>query len=82
MDVIWQTATMRHNFDLFENFSGIDVMKRGISTLLWPYFSPAMYDKMKKVCIKCEGVLRREQEDMYHFAYNFMKENSPGQPLS
>jgi len=27
--VIWQTATMRHNFELFGDFVGLDMMKRG-----------------------------------------------------
>ena len=73
---------MRHNFELFQDFIGLDMMKRGINTLLWPYFLMAMYDEMKKVCIRCEGILCGEQEDMYQFACNFMAENAPGRPLS
>jgi hypothetical protein len=80
--VIWQTATMRRNFELFGDFVGLDMMKRGINTLLWPYFSLAMYDEMKKVCIGCEGILCGEREDMYQFACNFMKVHSPGRLLS
>jgi hypothetical protein len=80
--VIWQTATMRRNFELFGDFVGLDMMKRGINTLLWPYFSLAMYDEMKKVCIGCEGILCGEREDMYQFACNFMKAHSPGRSLS
>ncbi len=80
--VIWQTSTMRRNFELFGDFVGLDMMKRGINTLLWPYFSLAMYDEMKKVCIGCEGILCGEREDMYQFACNFMKSHCPGRSLS
>ena len=73
---------MRSNFELFGDFIGLDMMKRGINTLLWPYFSMAMYDEMKKVCIGCEGILCGEREDMYQFACNFMAVNAPGRTLS
>ena len=32
LGVIWQTATMRRNFELFGDFIGMDMMKRGINT--------------------------------------------------
>ena len=73
---------MRRNFELFEDFIGVDIMKRGINTLFWPYCSVAMYDKMKKVCIECEGTLCDEREVMYQFACHFMAENAPSKPLS
>jgi hypothetical protein len=57
MGMILQTATMRSYFDLFEDVIGLDMMKWGAYTLLWSYFSVAMYNKMKKVCIGCEGIL-------------------------
>jgi hypothetical protein len=51
LGVIWQTATMRRNFELFGNFIGLDMMKQGISTLLWPYFAVRMYAEMSKIQI-------------------------------
>jgi hypothetical protein len=48
---------MRCNFELFGDFIGLDMIKRGINTPLWPYFSLTMYDEMKRVCIGCEGIL-------------------------
>ena len=81
LGVIWQTATMRRTFELFGDFIGLDRMKRGINTLLWPYFSVTMYDKMSKICIACEGILCGEQEDMYQFACDFLGAASPKRPL-
>ena len=66
--VMWQTATMRRNFELFGDFIGLDMMKRGLNKLLWPYAGVAMYDEMRKLCIACEGVLCGERTDMYQFA--------------
>ena len=82
LGVIWQTATMRRNFELFGDFIGMDMMKRGINTLLWPYFSVTMYDEMSKICIACEGILCGEREDMYQFACDFLGAASPKRPLS
>ena len=80
--VIWQIATRRRNFELFGNFIGLDMMKRGITTLFWSYFSVAMYDEMSKICIACEGILCGEWEDMYQFACDFLGAASPKRPLS
>jgi hypothetical protein len=48
---------MRHNFELFGGFIGLEMMKTGVNSHLWPYSSVAIYDEMKKVCIGCEGIL-------------------------
>ena len=82
LGVIWQTATMSCNFELFGDFIGLDMMKWGINTLLWPYFSVAMYDEMKKVCIGCEGIMCGECKDMCQFVCDFMGEHSSLHPLS
>ena len=50
--------------------------------LLWPYFSVAMCNEMKKVCIACEGILCGEKEGMYQFGCNFLAKSSPGCPLT
>ena len=81
LGVIWQTATM-WNFELFGDFIGIDMMKRGINMLLWPYFLFAMYDEMSKICIACEGILCGEREDMYQFGCDFLGAASLKCPLS
>lgn len=58
------------------------MMKRDINTLLWPYFSVTMYDKIMKVCIGCKGILCGEREDMYRFLVIFFGKCAPGHPLS
>jgi len=73
---------MRRNFELFGDFIGMDMMKRGINTLLWPYFLVTMYNEMSKICIACEGILCGEREDMYQFACDFLGAASPKRPLS
>ncbi|EJK50475.1 hypothetical protein THAOC_30532, partial [Thalassiosira oceanica] len=57
LGVLWMTATMRRNFELYGDYISLDMMKRGLNTLLWPYIGVAMYDNMKKVCLACEGTL-------------------------
>ncbi|KAK1748651.1 hypothetical protein QTG54_000590 [Skeletonema marinoi] len=79
--VIWQTATMRKNFELFGNFIGLDMMKRGINKLLWPYAAVAMYDDMRQLCLACEGVLCGERTDMYQFIANFLASSTPERTL-
>ena len=80
--VIWQTATMRKNFELFGGYICLDMMKRGINKLLWPYTAVAMYDEERRVCLACEGFLCGERFDMYQFACQFLSDNSPNRTLS
>lgn len=80
--VLWMTATMRKNFELFGDYLCFDMMKRGLNTLLWPYCAVTMFTEMNKMCIACEGILCGERDDMYSFTANFLKEKAPGRPLS
>jgi len=82
LGVVWQTATMRRNFELYGSYLSLDMMKRGINTLLWPYSAVAMYDDNMNICIACEGILCGERLDMYQFLALFLSENSPGRLLS
>ena len=54
---VWQTATMRDNFERFGGFICLDVMKRGINKLLWPYSAVAMYNDLEQVCSGYELIL-------------------------
>ena len=45
IDTLWR------NFEFFGEHISLDMMKRGLNTLLWPYVAIAMYDKMQKLCI-------------------------------
>lgn len=80
--VLWMTATMRRNFELFGGYISLDMMKRGLNTLLWPYCAVVMYDEHMKICVGCEGILCGEREDMYKFIAQFLSQFAPGRPLS
>ena len=80
--VLWMTATMRRNFELFGGYIALDMMKRGLNTLLWPYVAVSLYDEDMKFCIACEGILCGEQVDMYRFVADFLAASAPGRPLS
>lgn len=80
--ILWQTATMHRNYELFGGYLCLDMMKRGINKLLWPYAAVAMYDDQRQVCIACEGILQGEQVEMYKFIANFLGKNSLGRPLA
>ena len=41
---VWQTATMRDNFERFGGFICLDIMKRGLNKLLLPYSAVSMYN--------------------------------------
>ena len=82
MGLLWMTATMRRNYKLFGSFICVDMMKRAINTLLWPYTAVTMLDEMKKFCVGCEGIVCGERQDMYGAQAAFLEEYAPGCPLS
>ena len=82
LGVLWQTATMRRNYELFGGYLCLDMMMRGINTLAWPYVAAAMYDDDSKLVIGCEGILCGERVDMYKCLSKFLGDFSPGRPLS
>ena len=80
--IMWMTATMRRNFELFGSFISLDMMKRGINKLLFPYTAVTMLDESNKICIACEGIVVGELEDMYKAQAEFLRKFAPGQSLS
>ena len=70
--VVWQTATMRDNFERFGAYISLDMMKRAIDKWLWTYMPVAMYNELKKMCIGCEGILCGERADAYEFMCTFL----------
>ena len=73
---IWQTSTMKDNFDRFGVFFSIDAMKRGINKLLWPYMSITMYNEINCVCVACEAIICSEREESYNTMIQFVFKNS------
>ena len=58
---IWQTATMRGNFERFGGFMSMDRMKRRPTNLDWPYMSISMYNEFNSVCLACKGIVCGER---------------------
>ena len=44
--VVWMTATMRSNFELFGHYISLDVMQRGINTHNWPYLAATVSNEL------------------------------------
>ena len=80
--VIWMTATMRRNFELFGGYICLDMMKRALNTLLWPYAAVTMFDEHHQICIACEGIVCGEKVDMYAFMARFLQDHAPGWPAT
>ena len=82
MGVLWMTATMRRNLELFGVYLCFDMMMRGINTLLWPYVAVTMIDKLGQICLGCKGFACGKRIDMYRFVVDFIRESCPGLDLS
>ena len=78
---VWQTATMRDNFERFGGFICLDMMKRGINKLLWPYSAVSMYNDLEQVCVGCEGIMCAERFEAYKFMTAFLVKNTPNRPI-
>ena len=74
---VWQTATMRSNFERFGGFISIDAMNREINMMEWPYISVTMYNELEKVCLGCEAIMTAERHEAYSAIIDFMLEYSP-----
>ena len=72
---IWQTSTMKDNFDRFGGFLCIDAMKHGINKLLWPYTSITMYNEINSVCVACEAIICSERTESYNAMIQFVLKN-------
>ena len=81
LGIIWMTATMRRNFELFGSFISLDMMKRGLNKMLFPYTAVTMLDESTNICLACEGIVIGELDEMYKAQANFLMEFAPGRPL-
>ena len=74
---VWQTATMRDNFERFGSMISIDAMKREINTFNWPYIAISMYNELEQLCVGCEGIVCTERAEAYKALVRFCTDNSP-----
>ena len=79
---VWQTATMRDNFERFGDYICLDVMKRELNHLHWPYIAMSLRNELEKVCVCAEGIVATEKENAYKFLVNFVLKYSPGRDRS
>ena len=77
--VVWQTSTMRANFEIFGSFISLGTTKRAINKWIWLYMSARLYSEHRKMCLACEGIVCGERHDVYKFLCQFLINNSPGQ---
>ena len=82
MGLLWMTATMRRNYELFGSFICVGMMKRGITTLLWTYTVITMLDEMNRVCVACEEIICRERHHMFFAQAIFLNEYAPRRLLT
>jgi len=80
--LIWQTATMRRNFELFGGYFALDTMKRSINKWLLPYMSVSMYTEHRKMCLGAKAIICGERKEAYMFMRNFVFNNTPMRPAS
>ena len=77
---VWQTATMRDNFERFGGYIASDSMFRTINSWNWPYMAISMYNDLNMLCLGCEGFMCGERLDAYSFMTQFLIANTPARP--
>ena len=50
---VWQTATMRDNFERFGGYIASDSIFRTINSWNWPYMAISMYNDLNMLCLGC-----------------------------
>ena len=60
---VWQTATMRDNFERHGGFVALDAMKRELNTLLWPCMATSMHNELNVICLACEAIVTSERKE-------------------
>ena len=82
LGLLWMTATMRRNYELYGTYLCLDMMKRAINKLAWPYTGIALYDEMGHICIALEGFVCGERYEMYLEKVRFLSRYAPKRPIS
>ena len=79
---VWQTATMRDNFENFGGMVCLDAMNRVLNHLSWPYCSISIHNDLEQAYIGCESIICQERDDACEFLLNFTCNSSPLRPLT
>ena len=68
---------MRRNFERFGHYVCLDVMKRGINKLLWPYLAVTLLNDLNKVCVACESIVMAERDQACIAVMDFVIKSAP-----
>ncbi|MEO0628778.1 MAG: hypothetical protein AAFY91_17415, partial [Bacteroidota bacterium] len=75
--LIWQTGHMRAALEDFSQVIFLDVMKKKVNKLSWPYLGPCGIDSEKKVCVFAEAIIIQERQEAYEWVVRSMFEMAP-----
>lgn len=76
--VLWQTGTMRADFELYGCALHVDFMKRRMNCYDWPYISLVVIDANGSPRVAAEGIACTERHDAYVAGVNALLKMSPG----
>ena len=76
--VLWQTGTMRGDFELYGCALHLDFMKRQLNSYEWPYISIVAMDSNGSPRVVAEGIACTERNEAYVAAVRALLAMSPG----
>ena len=76
--VLWQTGTMRGDFELYGCALHLDFMKRQLNSYEWPYISIVAMDSNGSPRVVAEGIACTERNEAYVAAVQSLLAMSPG----
>ena len=76
--VLWQTGTMRADFELYGCSLHLDFMKRKMNSYDWPYISVVAMDSNGSPRVVAEGIACTERNEAYVAAVKSLLDMSPG----
>jgi hypothetical protein len=79
---VWQTSTMRADWEDYGNVLFLDAMKRQLNSVHWPYIGPCVLNSSKKVAVVAESICISERIDAYVWILRMIEEMSPRRQLS
>jgi hypothetical protein len=64
---VWQTPAMRAAYEQFGGVLFLDMMKRQLNDVSWPYCGVVLLDGDKKITLACESIVYSERLESYKF---------------
>jgi hypothetical protein len=79
---VWQTSTMRADWEDYGNVIFLDAMKRQLNSIHWPYIGPCILDGYRKVAVVCESICIAEKIMAYAWIMRMLASMGPRRQLS